>query len=91
MNLRFLALLSALTLAACVETTAPVEEPPQDACNAARFQGLVGQSEAVLKEMMLPAGARVIRPNDAITADFRADRLNVELGATGRIEKVGCY
>ena len=91
MNLRLLALLPALTLAACVEATTPVEEPPQDACNAARFQGLVGQSEAVLKEMMLPAGARVIRPNDAITADFRADRLNVELGATGRIEKVGCY
>lgn len=91
MTLRLLALLPALVLAACVETSTPPVEPPQDACNATRFQGLVGQPEGVLKEMMLPAGARVIRPNDAITDDFRVDRLNVELGNTGRIEKVSCY
>ena len=55
------------------------------------LQGLVGQPQSVLVTMLLPAGSRVIGPNDAVTMDFRADRLNVEIGADGRIAKVGCY
>ncbi|PZP19422.1 MAG: hypothetical protein DI613_21395, partial [Kocuria rhizophila] len=30
-------------------------------------------------------------PGDAVTADFRPDRLNIETGTDGRIAKVGCY
>ena len=88
---RFLAALPLLALAACVEpVTAPVE-PDRDNCNASALQGLVGQPKSVLTTMLLPAGTRVINPGDAVTMDFRPDRMNVEIGTNGRIEKIGCY
>ena len=65
--------------------------PDADLCRASGFQGLVGQPQSVLRTMMLPAGSRVIGPGDAVTADFRPDRLNIETGTDGRIAKVGCY
>lgn len=87
---RALALFPLLALTACVEPTPPVP-PSVDLCAAASYQGLVGQSGSVLRGMMLPAGSRVIGPNDAVTADYRADRLNVELDGNGRIGKIACY
>ena len=88
--MRLLAVLPLLALAACVEPP-PVEEPDTDQCNAASLQGLVGQPGTVLRDMMLRAGTRVINPGDAVTMDFRPDRLNIEIGTSGRIEKVACY
>ena len=58
---------------------------------AEKLQGLVGQPELVVRQMTLPQSARVIRPGQAITADFRPDRLNVEIGKDGRIGRIGCY
>lgn len=86
-------LLVPLMLAACVEVPPPPAEPsvPEDSCNAAGYQGLVGQSSDVLRTMLLPAGTRVIGPNDAITEDFRPERMNLEIGVSGRIDKIGCY
>lgn len=81
-----------LALAGCVEPV-PVtpEEPDADLCKASALQGLVGQPRTVLSTMLLPAGSRVIEAGDAVTMDYRADRLNVEIGTDGRISKVGCY
>ena len=90
--MRALALLPLLALAACVEPVPPAApEPAPDLCNAASMQGLVGQPSTVLRDMMLRAGTRVINPGDAVTMDFRADRMNIEIGTGGRIEKVACY
>lgn len=89
---RLLAVVPLVLLAACVPPP-PVETPPvdDDLCKAQPLQGLVGQPQSVLATMLLPAGSRVIGPNDAVTMDFRPDRLNVEIGADGRISKVGCF
>lgn len=89
--MRALALLPLLALAACVEPVAPPAEPEPDQCNAASLQGLIGQPSSVLENMMLRAGTRVINPGDAVTMDFRPDRMNIEIGTNGRIEKVACY
>lgn len=80
-------------LAGCVQPTPPAvpPEPDRDACKASQYQGLIGQSASVLSAMTFPAGTRIINPGDAITMDFRPDRLNVEIGVNGRIEKIGCY
>ncbi len=75
-------------LAAC-EPVAPPE--PEDACGAAGYQGLIGQPRSVLDNMNFPLGTRVIGPEDAVTADFRPDRLNIEYAPNDRIEKVACY
>lgn len=90
--MRALALIPLLALAACVQPIpVPVEEPDTDQCNASALQGLIGQPAAVLRDMMLKAGTRVINPGDAVTMDFRPDRMNIEIGTSGRIEKVACY
>ncbi len=87
------ALLATAVLAACEPLPAPVTpvEPPADACGAAGYQGLIGQPRSVLAQMTFPIGTRQIGPNDAVTSDFRPDRLNIEYGRSERIEKVSCY
>ena len=89
--MRFLPMLTLLALAACVEPVPPPAEPDTDQCKASALQGLVGQPKSVLTTMLLPAGTRVINPGDAVTMDFRPDRMNVEIGTDGRIARIGCY
>ena len=94
MNARTLALgLTAMAVLAACEPMPVEPQPiaPPDDCRASAYQGLVGQPVAVLGAMTFPIGTRQIGPNDAVTSDFRPDRLNIEYGPAGRIEKVGCY
>lgn len=94
MTARNLALgLAALAaLAACEPVPAPLTpDTPPDDCRASAYQGLVGQPVSVLAAMTFPIGTRQIGPDDAVTADFRPDRLNIEYGRSGRIEKIACY
>lgn len=87
-----LALTGAALVAACEPVPVdPLPEKPSDECRASAYQGLIGQPRPVLDQMNFPIGTRQIGPNDAVTADFRADRLNIEYGESGRIEKVSCY
>ncbi|WP_299911540.1 I78 family peptidase inhibitor [uncultured Paracoccus sp.] len=69
----------------------PPDPAPKDECGAAGYKGLIGQPREVLKPMKFPIGTRVIGPEDAVTADYRIDRLNIEYGQSGLIEKVSCY
>lgn len=89
--MRALAILPLLVLAACDQPAPPAPAPDRDLCKASGFQGLVGQPETVVKTMMLPAGSRLIGPGDAVTMDFRPDRLNIEIGTDRRIARIGCY
>lgn len=89
--MRALAILLLLVLAGCVEPVPAPVQPDTDQCKASALQGLVGQPKSVLQTMLLPAGTRVIGPGDAVTMDFRPDRMNVEIGTDGRIAKIGCY
>lgn len=84
--------LASLVLAAC-EPVPPATTPdlPADECGAGGYQGLIGQPRDVLSQMTFPIGTRVIGPDDAVTSDFRPDRLNIEYGRSGRIEKISCY
>jgi hypothetical protein len=61
------------------------------ACPEARFSGLVGQPAVDLGARGLPETARVIWPGNAVTQDFRADRLNIVVGRDGRVAQVACY
>lgn len=38
----------------------------------------------------LPKGTRVLHPDTPMTRDYRIKRLNVHVGADGRISKVVC-
>lgn len=80
-------------LAACepIPVTPPDTPPAADECGAQGYQGLIGQPRTALAAMTFPVGTRVIGPDDAVTADFRPDRLNIEYSRNGRIDKISCY
>lgn len=85
--------MAAVLLLGCVpQSGSPPAEPlpVEDACGAAGLQGLVGQSEEALATLSLAAPARVIRPGMAVTMDYRAERLNIELDSQGRIIRIFC-
>ncbi|MEQ1820853.1 MAG: I78 family peptidase inhibitor [Terricaulis sp.] len=98
---------AALALAACGQTTetpATTTETPattaapqtaaeataQDTCGAAQYSSLVGSNFAAVT---FPAGAniRIIQPNQPVTQDFSAQRLNVITDANGLITSLECY
>ncbi len=64
-------------------------------CDAKAASAYVGQaiSEQVAEQAKAAAGARgvrIIRPGMAVTMDYRAGRLNLELDEAGRIVKASC-
>jgi hypothetical protein len=64
-------------------------------CNADRVQALVGREAApgLVERAKQRSGARtvrVIRPGQAVTMDFRSDRLNLELDNTNMVKAARC-
>lgn len=88
---------SILATAAC---TAVPPEPspapfPQGQCNAAGASGLVGQpaSQALAAEAQRLTGGngiRWIQPGQAVTMDYRPDRINIELDSRNRVTRITC-
>lgn len=80
-----------LALAACVQEPLPlpgIEDP--DACKASELQGLVGQPASALDTMKFSQPLRVLRPGMAVTMDYSAARLNIEVDAAETITRVSC-
>lgn len=96
-----IAILLLPTLAACTSTTSlqPAEAGPavkgDGHCDAAPVAWAVGQKadEQVMKKVWQQSGAGLIRPiapDQAVTMDFRQDRINVHLDADNSITKLDC-
>ncbi|PRY93346.1 peptidase inhibitor I78 family protein [Hasllibacter halocynthiae] len=82
--------LAILALAACGAESPPVlAEPDADACGASRYQAAVGTPLAALS---LPADLddRIIRPGDAVTQDYRVERINFQLDENDVVVRVTC-
>lgn len=76
-----------------VQAPAPLtaaEATAQDTCGASQYASLVGSNFAAVT---LPAGAniRIIQPNQPVTMDFSAERLNIVTDANGIITSLECY
>ena len=67
-----------------------VHRPALDTCQMALHTNLIGAVGADIDRTELPAGARVICHNCAVTMDYRADRLNIDLTADGRVSGLHC-
>lgn len=91
-------LLGALALAACAET--PRDRMPVLAGGPCRVDERVRihwigkefrmrEREAIRLDANAPT-ARVLRPEDAATMDFREDRLNIRLSDDGKIDALDC-
>jgi hypothetical protein len=99
-----LAPIALMACAACTPTTdtPPAAESPAATdpttgaqCDATAVQSLVGQTAdaATIERARSTSGARTVRSyntGDAVTQDFRPDRLNVERGADGKIVRLTC-
>ncbi len=93
-----LAAAALLLLSSCAYTAAPTLPAPaplSGRCNAAPAQFAVGRvADAALElDAKTRAGARlvrVLRPNQVVTMDFSAERLNLTLDASGRVTRVNC-
>lgn len=81
---------AAFALAACSGEPTVRHDPTGQlgVCPAPAFQEFVGQPYAYTQfdwPMM-----RVIRPGDAVTKDYRENRLNIDLDADERITRIWC-
>jgi hypothetical protein len=86
--------LSALAVIACASTSESTSAPPPG-CNVDGLRELIGRegNVALNEEAMRRSGARQsrrIRPGDAVTMDYREDRLNIYVDARGRVERFEC-
>ena len=97
-----LALIPALiTLAACtppVPTLPPLDRAaapqtvagPADSCGAAGLQVLVGQDVALFESQSRTGPSRILRPGQAATTDFSAQRVNVAVDGQNRVTRITC-
>lgn len=96
-------ILAAVLLAGCSTSPTPaspsegegVAESGQSRCDAAAAQFAVGKpaSAALLEQARLKAGAqtaRVLGPDDAVTLEYRAERLNLNADQTATVSRVNC-
>lgn len=89
---------ASLAISACgtpAAGQAPEPSPVASRCNAAPAQFAVGRNAdaALENEARTRAGAktvRVLKPNQIVTMEFNAERLNLSVDDTGRVTRVAC-
>ncbi|HYD85953.1 MAG TPA: I78 family peptidase inhibitor [Vitreimonas sp.] len=67
-----------------------LNRPPPDTCQLAAHRHLLGADGGAIQQSSLPAGARIICHGCAVTLDYRAERLNLELGPDGKVANLRC-
>ena len=101
MPARLFSVLLPMLLTACAGApqAAGSPEPPPSAvarrCNAAPAQFAVGHTAdaALAEDARIRSGARtvrVLRPNEVVTMEFNAERLNLAVDQAGRVTRVNC-
>ena len=63
--------------------------PAPDTCGASGLERLIG-TEIGKTDLSDHSALRIIPPGSAVTMDYNADRLNVEIDAAGIITRLSC-
>jgi hypothetical protein len=63
---------------------------PASACQAERYQNLIGTAQAEIDRRSLPEPSRVVEWGAMVTQDYQPNRLNVHLDQGGRVYRVIC-
>ncbi|MEJ6403049.1 I78 family peptidase inhibitor [Yoonia sp. 2307UL14-13] len=86
------AIIGLVTLTACTvtEPTAPIPSTTEDTCDARQYANLIGQDATALEKVLILGQVRVIRPGDAVTQDFRPERINFGIDTANRISDISC-
>ncbi|EKE44107.1 putative secreted protein [Oceaniovalibus guishaninsula JLT2003] len=78
-----------LAVTACTPVAnRPAAKPDRNACGADTRQDLVGAP--LPATVIANPEIRVLRPDSAMTMDFRGERLNVQVDAAGDVVRVFC-
>lgn len=75
-------------IAGCSETESAASSG-EDSCGAAAYQSQIGHAVGDL-ELTPGAKLRIVGPGQAMTMDYRADRMNIETDSAGQILRVFC-
>lgn len=84
----------ALLASGCMDHR-PTPLPGPRECRAGMVQGFVGRQmsprvQSQLRARSRSATVRVVRPGEAVTMDYRQDRLTVDIDQRGRIRSLRC-
>jgi len=87
-----------MLLSACATPLPKPVHPPggsADECGAGKVGAYLGRQAddrtmAAIRSAVGHDRIRMIRPGMAVTMDYRADRLNVDVGERGRIRRLYC-
>ena len=75
-----------------LQDTTPVAKPlPKgldDTCGAVRYHTLLNQDATNLERILILGQVRVIRPDTIVTQDYRPERMNFHVGASGKIIQI---
>ena len=85
--------LAMLILSACQsesDENSMVDTTPKGSCGAEALTHLIGQPVSAFDALDHKGPVRVIRPGQAVTMDYRLDRLNVVLDDLDVITGVNC-
>lgn len=90
-----LVLLSAAGCVSAPPPTADMARPPSGVCNAEGARWAIGQGvdDEVVNRILRDTGsrdARVLRPGQPATMDYRQDRVNVDVNDRGAITGLRC-
>ncbi|SFR97494.1 I78 family peptidase inhibitor [Yoonia litorea] len=86
-------ILLVLVLGACAELAPQLPATPEvqdDTCNANTYADLVGRGATALERVLILGQVRVIRPDDAVTMDFRPERINFMIDDENAISRITC-
>ncbi|MGJ8622020.1 MAG: I78 family peptidase inhibitor [Yoonia sp.] len=61
-----------------------------DTCNARDYAALIGAPATALERVLLLGKVRVIRPDQPVTMDYWADRINFMIDANEQIAAITC-
>ncbi len=66
--------------------------PPEgaDTCGARPYAYLIGQPATALERVLIMRSIRILRPNDIVTMDFAAERINFMIGTNEEIASIRC-
>ena len=68
----------------------PLPAPEADSCEAAPYAHLIGAPATALERELIMRQIRILRPGQPMTMDYRAERLNIEIGPDERIVRLFC-
>ena len=82
-------------LATACTPVAPLPGPPQGKCDTAALGNLIGRVATPMlvnraQHRARASMARILRPGQIVTMEYRADRLTVHLDKDGRVERFIC-